>query len=120
MEIGHHSSEKENSILFFSACLDCFVHISFDSCNMVSEELRNLIVSQVKDGRNLSEMALIFKTIRSTTTLYRVGKDISAEVEKRLRKEQKHPIVVTSKMVAQMLEHLTTAKKHYSSRLVCR
>jgi transposase len=88
---------------------------------MISEELRNLIVSQLKDGRTLSEIALIFKTVCSRATVYRVGKEFLAGVEKRPRKEQKHPPKkVTSKMAARMLGLLTTAKKHYSYRSVAR
>ncbi|OQV20803.1 hypothetical protein BV898_05149 [Hypsibius exemplaris] len=88
---------------------------------MISDELRKLIVAQLRAGRSTTEVADFFKTSCGRRTVFRVAKDFRVGAEIKQKAAQKRPVKkVTPKMAARMLRLLTIARKHYSYRLVAR
>ena len=58
---------------------------------MISQELRSLIVCQLKAGKKVLELVPIFKRQCSRPTLYRVARQFAAGVEEKEEKQQKRP-----------------------------
>jgi DDE superfamily endonuclease len=88
---------------------------------MISEEVRQLIVSQFLDGRKVSEIFLSVKSKCTKRTVYRVVAEFQKKPPKKVKKRKKQPLrKVTSNMVRRMVRLLTIGKAHHSFRSVAR
>ena len=88
---------------------------------MISQELRSLIVCQLKAGKKVPELVPICEKQCSRSTLYRVAKEFAAGVEEKEKKQQKRPWKkIDPLMAATILRRLTIAKTHHSIRSVAR
>ena len=88
---------------------------------MISQELRSLIMCQLKAGKKVPELVPIFKRQCSRSTWYRVARQFAAGVEEKKKQQQKRPWKTIDPLwAATMLRRLTIAKTHHSIRSVAR
>ena len=88
---------------------------------MISDEVRALIVSQLREGRSVPQLVSTFASVCGKATLYRVAKDFRAGREERVEKAQKQPWrKIDPKMAATIIRRLTINKAQHSLRGVAK
>jgi len=88
---------------------------------MISQEIRALIISHLREGRKVSEIVPLFSDHCKRTTIFKVAKEFRSGVQEEAKKAQKHPWrKIDPKMAATVIRRLTKAKSSHSMRSVGR